>query len=134
MTPLAFGLSGLEGAVDDLSQIMKSHHIQVSNRMKDLDRIEGEDRAIMFYRILQEMVNNIIKHSEASKVQLSSQVENDKLKIEIRDNGKGVSTEAWETGQNLGFKNIKSRITYLQGSIALDNTKGTRFNITIPLA
>ncbi|MCB0629325.1 MAG: histidine kinase [Saprospiraceae bacterium] len=133
MTPLAFGLSGLEGAVDDLSQILKSHQIRVNSRMEGLDQIEGEDRAIMFYRILQEMVNNIIKHSEASQVRMSSHAEQGKLKVDISDNGKGISTEAWETGQNLGFKNIKSRITYLQGRIVMDNSKGTRFDMVIPL-
>lgn len=133
MTPLAFGLSGLEGAIDDLSQIMKGKDIQVNNRMKDLDRMEGEDRAIMLYRILQEIVNNIIKHSDAKRVSMFSEAKNDQLLIEIQDNGKGLLREDWEASQNLGFKNIKSRVAYLQGSIGMDNSKGTCFVMEIPL-
>ncbi len=133
MTPLAFGLSGLEGAVDDLCQVLRAHGIQVVSQTRGLEQLKDEDRAIMFYRVLQEMVNNIVKHSEATQVYITSLEEHGILQVEIKDNGKGLSQKAWQETKNLGFKNIKSRITYLQGDITMNNTEGTIFNITIPI-
>ncbi len=133
MTPLAFGLSGLEGAISDLGQELKRNNIQVSNNTRDLEQIEDQDRAIMIYRVFQELVNNIIKHSEATQVQMSSSIEGPSLNMDIRDNGKGLDHQKWENSTNLGIKNIKSRIDYLGGEITLDNSKGTHFNLKIPL-
>ncbi len=133
MTPLAFGLSGLEGAVDDLCQILQAHDIRVEKDVQGLELLHDEDRAIMFFRILQEIINNIVKHSEATEVHLNSHADHADLHLSIRDNGKGVLEKEWAESQNLGFKNIKSRITYLQGDIAMKNAGGTLFNITIPI-
>lgn len=86
----------------------------------------------MIYRVFQELLNNIVKHSAASKASISSRVEEGTLTIEIKDNGKGLPTDLWEKSDNLGLKNIKSRVNYLGGNITLDNSDGTFFHIQIP--
>ncbi|MEL7122513.1 MAG: ATP-binding protein, partial [Bacteroidota bacterium] len=132
MTPLAFGLSGLEGAIQDLFQQLKKENIQVHSQLENLDKIEDEDRAIMTYRIFQELINYILKHSDATEVQMNASSKHDQIEITISDNGRGLQAEAWENTNNMGLKNIKSRIEYLGGIITLGNSEGTQFSITIP--
>ncbi len=132
MTPLAFGLSGLEGAVNDLAQHLKRNQLEVVNKTKDLHLLKDKDQAIMVYRLFQEMANNTLKHSEANRVFMSSRMEEEGLSIEFRDDGKGLPSEVWEKSDNLGLKNIKSRVDYLDGSIEMDNSNGTEFHIQIP--
>lgn len=133
MTPLAFGLSGLKGAVEDLCQQLRNQGLEVENRTNGLEEVGNEDRAIMLYRVFQELVNNIIKHANASQVIFNSRLDDDQLIIQVRDDGKGLDPSTWEAPPNLGLKNIKSRIRYLEGSIALDQSNGTLFNIQIPI-
>lgn len=87
----------------------------------------------MTYRIFQELVNNIIKHSEATQVEINCKQDGNTLHIDIRDNGKGLSGEVWEKSTNLGLKSIRSRIEYLHGEIRMRNKKGTHFHINIPI-
>lgn len=133
MTPLAFGLSGLKGAVEDLCQQLRNQGLEVENKTVGLEEVSNEDRAIMLYRVFQELVNNIIKHSEARQVIFNSRLDNNQLIIQVKDDGKGLDLSTWEAPPHLGLKNIKSRIRYLEGSIALDQSNGTLFNIQIPL-
>lgn len=132
MTPLAFGLSGLEGAVNDLAQQLKKSGLSVSNHIRDLNRIEDKDKSIMIYRIFQELINNILKHAQATQVKMSSKLQENVLTIQVEDNGNGLPNEHWEKSNSLGLKNIKSRVSYLGGEIELDNTRGTSLNIQIP--
>ena len=133
MTPLSFGLSGLSGALEDLAQQLKREHIVVDLSLSEIDELENKEQAIMVYRICQELVNNIIKHSEATWVGFAAKLADGVLSIKMEDNGVGLTNEAWKEGKNLGLRSIRSRVDYLGGDLELNNTKGTRFLISIPL-
>ncbi|MCF8274913.1 MAG: hypothetical protein K9I95_13895 [Flavobacteriaceae bacterium] len=86
----------------------------------------------VIYRIIQELVNNIIKHAQASEalVQINSHENN--LFITVEDNGKGFSNSNKTEG--IGLKNIKSRIAFLNATLDEEHTKnGTTFTINIDL-
>ncbi|MBW1295909.1 tetratricopeptide repeat-containing sensor histidine kinase [Aquimarina litoralis] len=84
------------------------------------------------FRIVQELVNNSLKHAEASEihVQLSYQ-EGNTIQLTIEDNGKGFNTEEI-TKNGIGLANINSRVAYLNGKLDVtSDTKGTSYVIDI---
>ncbi|MCY2685948.1 AAA family ATPase [Salinimicrobium sp. TH3] len=100
------------------------------------ERLESEPSAackFTLYRVLQEIIQNIIKHASATKVNVSLTETGDLLHLLVEDNGKGFDTSV--TGFGLGLKNIYSRIKLLNGYLDIDSSinSGTVFNITIPL-
>ena len=86
----------------------------------------------VIYRIMQELINNIVKHAKASKalVQINSHENN--IFITVEDNGIGFSKENNNSG--IGLKNIKSRIDFLNASLEEEHhNNGTTFTINIDL-
>jgi signal transduction histidine kinase len=85
---------------------------------------------IIIYRIVQELLNNILKHAGASEAFIQLIRENDRLNIVVEDNGKGFDTALLETSKGAGWANIKSRVEYLKGRLDVHSeTKGTLVNI-----
>ena len=91
-------------------------------------------QAINLYRILQEIVNNAIKHANAKDISVSiSQIENE-LQIKISDNGIGFHYES-EKKKSFGLTNIQNRIQEINGSLQVvsNEEKGTHYSITVKL-
>ncbi|WP_442266054.1 ATP-binding protein [Tenacibaculum sp. ZS6-P6] len=85
------------------------------------------------YRIIQEALQNIIKHAKAKNVTLAFSNENEKLAIQITDDGVGFDTKKSRKG--IGIKNINSRVAKLQGNVSFisEPNKGTNLQIKIPI-
>lgn len=104
--------------------------------------IPSEIRAMKFqkqnelsiYRIVQEVVNNMVKHANASLINLSIQKEGDALILSIRDNGKGLEEEIISKSKGIGWKNINARVHLMDGKIKILSEKlaGTQIEITLP--
>ena len=91
-------------------------------------------QAINLYRILQEIVNNAIKHANAKDISVSiSQIENE-LQIKISDNGIGFDYES-KKKISFGLTNIQNRVQEVNGRLQVESnqTKGTNYSITIKL-
>jgi len=86
---------------------------------------------INIFRIIQELVNNSIKHAEASEINVQISCRNKSMQITVEDNGKGFDKEnVKENG--IGLKNIQSRVDYLQANMdILSNSEGTSTTIEI---
>jgi signal transduction histidine kinase len=92
---------------------------------------------IHLYRMVQEIVNNAIKHSGASLLKIDLYLRQDKLIITIFDNGKGFDVETIKKDSSgFGLKNILSRTDILKGDLYLASQpgKGTTYTIEIPNA
>jgi PAS domain S-box-containing protein len=77
---------------------------------------------VNIYRILQELFNNIVKHSGADKVTLKIFNEGGYAVIELKDNGKGFSIDSLSTDScGTGLINIRQRVEYLGGKLTLDS-------------
>jgi two-component system sensor histidine kinase UhpB len=90
---------------------------------------------IAIYRIIQELVNNIIKHSKASEGKIFLTI-TDNIIIRVDDNGKGFSgIEALNQAEGMGLKNIRNRVKLLDGTIDFTPgaSKGTSVIINLPL-
>jgi two-component system, NarL family, sensor kinase len=94
---------------------------------------------ITVFRIIQEILNNIIKHSKATEIDLKLWVTGNLLKIRAEDNGIGFNQENVTginaIGSGLGLKNITSRVNLLNGKFQIDSVigKGTEVNLEIPI-
>jgi signal transduction histidine kinase len=99
----------------------------------------GPDQEINLYRIVQEGLNNVIKHSQASQVILEIKREPASISISLFDNGRGFDPEL--TGHNgvarpsFGLTGIRERAKVLGGFIILQSAPGTgtRLTLNVPL-
>lgn len=83
------------------------------------------------YRIIQEALSNVAKHSNASKVRISMYVRNKKLHAVIRDNGQGPQTEYLEN--HTAFRAMKYRVQILDGQIGFHLEPGSHFDIRLSI-
>ncbi|MFI1772563.1 ATP-binding protein [Thalassobellus citreus] len=95
----------------------------------------NETIRVEIYRIIQEAIQNIVKHAKAKNVSISFILKGDNLKINIVDDGIGFNMEKKHKG--IGLKNITSRVLKLEGELkiysAIDSKNGTEIDIKIPV-
>lgn len=135
MMPAALLYSGLEGAVEDLAVQVRTSGLECSLEMVgDLSMLD-EARTVSIYRILQEAINNILKHAQASQVLLQLIVHGNELHITVEDNGKGFVYEEAYQQKSLGMKSLTSRVQYLKGTWDVDSVagEGTALTFCLPL-
>jgi signal transduction histidine kinase len=93
------------------------------------------ESAICIYRIVQESLNNIAKHAQASTCRVLLRGLPHSVKVMIEDNGKGFETEPWGSTSGVGLKGIRERVNSLEGNFRLETSpgRGTRLWIELPL-
>lgn len=131
-----FGLN--EAIRHFIKKITQGIIINASTALDDSYKTENPDNDISIYRMVQELVNNILKHAHAKELIISSEYKNDELQIVLFHNGDGLTQQQFEElryrKEGLGLKNIQNRIILLKGSIHFTNgTDGYRIKIHIPV-
>ena len=86
---------------------------------------------IITYRIIQELLNNIMKHAAATEAMVQLIKEDGRFSIIVEDNGKGFDTSSLKNDKGAGLINIQSRVDYLKGRLDIHSEagKGTLVNI-----
>ena len=137
MMPRALGEMGLIPAIEDmLSKSLGSTDISYEF---EHHRVEGErfpeNVEVSLYRIAQELVNNIIKHSGAKAVSVQLLKTKTHLVLVVEDNGKGFSFESKANSNGIGLMNITSRAKAINGEVNYQPSpeQGTVATIRIPL-
>src|SRR5436305_3013987 len=130
---------GLESAINDLFQkISGSGAINASSRFHEYkERLKPEKELIVF-RIIQELVNNILKHSNSSFIHLTQNMHHDNFLLRVHHDGRGIVQQDFEklnkSNVGLGLKNISSRLKVAQGSIYFEkDASQTYFKVTIEI-
>lgn len=135
MLPNVLLEGGLEKAVREfLSRMDSSGMLKIEFEVHQLEgRLESTVEIILF-RVLQELMNNILKHSHATQVHVQLIQHDEELTLMVEDNGMGFNTNESQN-KGIGLSNIESRITFLNGTIDIDSTpqKGTTVSIEIPM-
>jgi two-component system NarL family sensor kinase len=130
---------GLESAIKDLfEKINGSGVINATTRFHDNRERLSEEQELLLFRILQELVTNIIKHSGAEFIHLTQNVQGNFSYFRIHHDGKGILQDEFERlnydSVGLGLKNIESRIKVLNGKIYFDiDSTGTYYKVTIEI-
>ena len=131
---LAFGIvRGLESLC---SNINEAGDVEVKLRISDFVRGRqfNEQFGLSLYRIIREVLGNMIKHSGASLIDIDISETGNLLYLQIADNGKGFDTRKLNSSKGIGWKNIFARINLLNGhlNVRSERLSGTRIEITIP--
>jgi two-component system, sensor histidine kinase LadS len=96
------------------------------------DRLLNDIFSITIYRIINELINNIVKHSKASTANIDISMGDSNVVLIIEDDGIGFQDDHVKSG--IGLKNIRSRVAFLNGSLNIDkNKQGVTVIIEIPI-
>jgi signal transduction histidine kinase len=127
-----FGLSyAVEGLCEKTIELSK---IDIHLKTENTENIDTKVSLIL-YRLIQELLNNAVKHSEASTIDLSIKKEKNELILNYTDNGKGFDfAEAYEK-RSLGLKNIETRTKMINGTTKFDTkpNEGLKLEVRIPI-
>jgi two-component system, NarL family, sensor kinase len=130
---------GLESATNDLFQkISGSGTINASSRFHDYrERLKPEIELIVF-RVIQELINNILKHSNSSFIHLTQNMHDGMFILRIHHDGRGIVQADFEklnkSNIGLGLKNINSRLRVAQGKIFFEKDPSqTYYKVTIEI-
>lgn len=104
---------------------------KVTYHFYGIDRRPDEKTEIASYRIVNELVNNCLRHSEAKNINVQLVLDEARVHVIVEDDGKGFDVESAEANSGNGLKNIRSRVTSLGGKIEIISTpgKGTEVNV-----
>lgn len=135
LMPAALTELGLCEALDDMAhKINNSNLLHIDLKVQGLEERLPSSVEVAIYRVVQEVVNNMIKHAKADKIHIQVNRINANLQLSISDNGVGFQKELITKSQGLGWKNIFSRIAMLNGNIEVDTNPGAGTSISIQFA
>ncbi len=134
MMPNTLLKSGFAAAIKEFINHIDSRVIKVQMHTTGLDTYIEPNTENVLYRVVQECVNNVIKHASANHLDISLMKDNNGLSITVEDNGKGFDTTGKTNHKGIGLKNIETRIKYLNGTVEWSSTpgKGTIVAIHVP--
>ncbi len=124
---------GLIPALEGLAnQINEAQQVQVIVQYFGKVPTLSEEQALMLYRIVQELLNNTIKHAQADEVLIQLTFENSSIELLFEDDGIGFDIETANYG--MGIRNVQSRVEYLNGKLSIDSEVGvgTTFEMRFP--
>jgi signal transduction histidine kinase len=132
MMPEMLTRFGLDEALKEYCRTINTTHlVLVKYQSLGMDiRIE-KPAEIIIYRIIQELMNNIMKHAAATEAIVQLIREEGRLSIMVEDNGKGFDTALLKNNTGMGLTSIQSRVDYLKGRLDIHSAagKGTLVNI-----
>src|SRR6185312_7023796 len=135
LMPRTLEEEGLVAALNELtSKVSSSGLVKIKVLVHDMNRFNLEKQSqFNVYRIVQEAVNNILKHAEAKEITIQLVGQDNHFTIMIEDDGKGFDTGTQKNGR--GLKNIVTRSLWLKGNINIDSTpgRGTTITTEIPI-
>jgi two-component system, NarL family, sensor kinase len=136
MMPNALLKAGLSSAIKEFIDKIDSKTLKVNLYTEGLNERLDNNIETVLYRVIQECVNNVIKHSGANILEISLIKDIDGISATVEDNGKGFDSKLNINNEGIGLKNIRTRIEYLKGTVDFDSAegKGTLVAIHVPVA
>lgn len=129
---------GLSSAVDTLCELAReSSGIFISSDLQGIDENLNKEAKINCYRIIQECINNTMKHAEATAIRVSSSLKPGKVELVVQDNGIGFDKTLLlrKSARSFGMINMEERVKMLRGKFELETAanKGVKLTFSIPV-
>jgi len=122
--------AALEWQAEDFSKRTKINCEFIS---KPKDIVLDPDQSTALFRIFQEALTNVARHSDASKVKAVLTKETDRIVLTIKDNGKGIEKEQIADPKAFGVIGMKERAHFLGGEVRFDSAPGKGVSITVSI-
>jgi len=125
---------GLAYAIKDMAEKFSNSQLEIVFQTQNIQRYD-QDFEIKLHNIIQELVNNAIKHSNASIAEINLLEKRKKILLTIKDNGKGFDTSKMSHKDGLGINQIDARIHMMSGKFIIDSQKGkgTKISVELPV-
>lgn len=134
MLPAGIEHFGLEATLQsDIAKIKKHKGLQINFETFGIDTIQHKEIELHVYRIVLELLNNVIKHAQASQVNIQLMKHDATISLIVEDNGIGFNPEKTILS-GIGIISVKSRVEALSGKMQIDSTKQKGTSITIEIA
>ncbi len=137
--PVLYDL-GLEAAVEWLAdQFQEQHGLAVTVRRDDFPKPLGEAARVLVFRVLRELLTNVVKHAHATQVDIAISREGEHLVVQVSDNGQGFDPQAGlpRIGRTSGYGlfSIRERLGHLGGYLDIKSApgEGTTATLVVPL-
>jgi signal transduction histidine kinase len=138
LVPPSVGDLGLIDSIQDLVEnIRATKKLGVSFDYEgDIDEALDEKQKLMLFRIIQEQVNNVLRHSKATLLQIELNTVGNMIDLSINDDGQGFDMEKVKLKKGVGLSNIISRAELFNGKVAIKTApgKGCLLNINVPIS
>ncbi|EEF60976.1 hybrid sensor histidine kinase/response regulator [Pedosphaera parvula] len=127
---------GLVAAIEWQANELQSRtgiHCKISSSLDHT--VLDEDLNTVFFRIFQETLTNVVRHAHATRVDVNLREENNRLILEVKDNGRGITKEQISNFKSIGLLGMRERASLLGGEVVITGVpkKGTRVIVSIPL-
>lgn len=126
---------GLEVAIQEFASRISNSALDIHTEFINYRNSLSEEKQLIIYRIIQELVNNAIKHADASEIIIQVSQEENMLNLTVEDNGKGFDHKGLNVKKTAGFHNIESRVQFLKGTMNImsELNIGTSIELQIPI-
>lgn len=127
---------GLNAAIEwQAKDFQQRSGIQCELMMDQKDFALDDNLATALFRIMQESLNNVIRHAKASHVRIEVRHDDDHIFMKIADNGTGFFPDCRRKANSFGLLGISERVNALQGELAIDSgeDRGTSLSISLPV-
>jgi two-component system, NarL family, sensor kinase len=132
--PASFEKEGLGKVVQELGYKLLNTEVKMEVFTKGDFMLLNKNLAIVVYRLIQESVQNVLKHAHAKNMYVSLVLENNQLEVSVEDDGIGFD-KSDSSGPGIGLKSMQSRIEYLHGQFHLETSpnQGTCIQFNLPI-
>ncbi|WP_326984320.1 ATP-binding protein [Chryseobacterium sp. MYb264] len=126
---------GLKAAIKDFASRISNNALEIHTEFMNCNHSLSKEKQLIIYRIIQELVNNSIKHAEASEIIIQLSEEEKVLHVTVEDNGKGFDYQNTDIRKTAGFHNIDLRVRFLKGTMSITSrlNTGTSAELQIPI-
>ncbi|MBC7851450.1 MAG: sensor histidine kinase [Chitinophagaceae bacterium] len=132
MMPEALVRLGLQQAVQDYCEgLSESQPLKINAQFHGLENRLDPSTEIVVYRIVQELLNNVVKHASATSAFVQVMRHDNNLNITVEDNGRGFDASEVDNNSGAGLSNIRSRVDYLKGNLDIQTTPGKGTSVHI---
>ena len=134
MMPGALVKFGLIPAIQDICDtIERTQNIKIDFQVLGMSERVEEKIEITLYRIVQELLNNILKHARATEIIIQMSLHDGYLTLIVEDNGIGFDIEEAKAKGGLGMQSLASRVKYIDGRLDIEATPGIGTTVTIEI-